>query len=492
MRRILALVAIACVALALAGTTAANALTIPSLPTDLLSRSFTGTPATPQPIAAEVPPQNPFLSPDGTNSMHNDAYGTNAYQVSGPLGRKLQVRSASYGISECATIAFDSRGRIVGLCGGLQGFSLRLIDPTTLKQIATLKTSTRSLTSLITSNPFSDLCGGTYFYLDSHDVAYVVTTDKKIIRVQIGATSMKKLGAYDVSSAVPGKDCLIATMPDWSGNIFFATQQGRIGVVTPATGAVKFIQFPGEGIFNSMSGDETGAIYAVTDHKLYSLAADAMGTPYVRWSATYDRGSKQKPGQLSQGSGTTPTLLDDNLIAITDNADPQMHVQFYERTGPNAGQLVCQAAVFAPGASDTENSLAKAGPHSVIVENNYGYKGVQTTVGGKTSSPGVAKVSADGGTCTVDWTNPIVAPTSVPKTSMANGLVYVYAKPKSNPLDDSWYFTAIDIRTGKTQWKQRTGNGIQWNNHYASIYLGPDGAAYIATLAGLIRFKDGS
>ncbi|HWU22751.1 MAG TPA: hypothetical protein VN088_14545 [Nocardioides sp.] len=452
--------------------------------------ALNGSPATPQPIVADVPPQNPFLAPDGTSSMHNDAYGTNAYQVGGPLGRSLQVTSRSYGVSECATIAFDSRGRIVGLCGGLQGFALRLIDPVTLRQIATLTTSTRSLTSL--SNPFADICGGTYFYLDAHDVATVVTTAKTIIRVRVGASSLTRIGTYDVAADVPGKDCLVATMPDWSGDIFFATQQGRVGVIAASTGAVHTIRFPGEGIFNSMSGDETGAVYVVTDHRLYAIAADADGVPRVRWSTAYDRGSVKKPGQLSQGSGTTPTLLDDGLIAITDNADPRMHVQFYSRTGPTAGQLVCQAPVFGAGTSDTENSLAKAGPHSVVVENNYGYRGVQSTIAGMTSSPGVAKVTEADGSCTVDWTNPIVAPTSVPKTSLANGLVYVYAKPRSNLLDDSWYLAALDIRTGRTQWMQRTGNGIQWNNHYASIYLGPDGAAYIATLAGLIRFKDGA
>jgi outer membrane protein assembly factor BamB len=84
----------------------------------------------------------------------------------------------------------------------------------------------------------------------------------------------------------------------------------------------------------------------------------------------------------------------------------------------------------------------------------------------------------------------VTAPTSVPKVSLGNGLLYVYTKPASNPLDDSWYLTAVDVRTGATQWSQRTGNGIQWNNHYASIYLGPDGTAYVATLSGLIRFAD--
>ncbi|MCW2781611.1 MAG: hypothetical protein JWR35_2060 [Marmoricola sp.] len=471
------------------GAASSDPLPIPSLPTDFLTQPFTGTPATPQPIEHPAVPQNPFLSANGTNSMHNDAYGSNAYVGSGPLGNRLKVRSASYGVSECATVAFDSRGRIVGLCGGLEGFTLRLIDPNTLDQIASLQTSTRSLTTL--SNPFSDICGGTYFYLDSHDQAFVVTTNKQIWKVQIGATSLTHTGTYDVSAAVPGSDCMVATMPDWSGNIFFATQQGRVGVVNPTTSVVKTIDFPGEGIFNSMSGDETGAIYLVTTHRLAAVAADSSGAPYVRWSQTYDRGSVNKPGQLSQGSGTTPTLIGDDLLAITDNADPQMNVLFYKRSGDAADRLICKVPVFAPGASDTENSLAAAG-RSVIVENNYGYQGVQSTLLGNTTSPGVARVVVDGErSCHVAWTNPISAPTSVPKVSLGNGLVYVYSKKQSNLLDDSWYFTAIDIRTGKTQWLQRTGNGIQWNNHYASIYLGPDGAAYIATLTGLIRLKDG-
>jgi len=103
---------------------------IPPLPTDVLSESFTGTPAPKQPISHPAIPTHPFLSPTGTNSMHNDSYASDAYRVSGPLGRDLQVRSATYGISECATMAFDSRGRIVGLCGGLQGFTMKIIDPT--------------------------------------------------------------------------------------------------------------------------------------------------------------------------------------------------------------------------------------------------------------------------------------------------------------------------------------------------------------------------
>jgi len=466
-------------------------LPIPPLPTDLLREPFSGTPATAQPIAHAPVPEHPVLAANGTSSMHDDAYASDAYEVSGPLGRDLQVRSATYGVSECATVAFDSRHRILGLCGGLEGFTLRLIDPTTLQQIAQLRTSTRDLLSL--SNPFSDICGGTYFYLDRDDVAYVLTTARQIWKVRVGATGLTRIGSYDVSAEVPGDDCVVATMPDWSGRIFFATQQGRVGVVDPATGRVKVLEFPGEGIFNSLAGDETGAIYVVTTHRLAAVEADASGAPVLRWSQPYDRGTRTKPGQLSQGSGTTPTLIGHDLVAITDNAEPRMHVVFYRRTGTGPDREVCRVPVFDDGASATENSLAWAGGRSVLVENNYGYAGIQSTVLGRTTAPGVARVDLDDdGSCHVAWTNPVSAPTSVPKVSLGNGLLYVYTKPASHLLDDSWYLTAIDVRTGATRWSQRTGNGIQWNNHYASIYLGPDGAAYVPTVAGLIRFQDGS
>ncbi|MGO4257641.1 hypothetical protein [Marmoricola sp. RAF53] len=471
-------------------------LPIPSLPTDFLTSSFSGTPATANPLPHEPIKQNPHLSANGTNSMHNDAYASDAYEVSGPLGRNLQVRSATYGVSECATMAFDSRGRIVGLCGDLTGFKMRLIDPTTLQTIGSdLTTSQRNLLTL--QNPFTDMCGGTYFSLDDHDVAYVLTVSKQVWKVRVDTGGFTKLGAYDVAGAVPDGDCLIATLPDWSGRIFFVTQQGRVGVIDPDTGAVKTMKFPdGEGIYNSIAGDESGAIYIVTDHTFYAVDADATGQPKVRWSETYDRGTQQKPGQLSQGSGTTPTVIGDDLVVITDNAEPRMNVLFYRRNGGDGDRLLCKVPVFKAGASDTDNSLGYAGgvpggPRSVIVENNYGYEGVQSTLLGQTTAGGVAKVSLNpDNTCQVDWTSPVISPTPVPKVSLGNGLVYLYTKPKSFLLDDSWFFTALDVRTGETKWSQRTGNGIQWNNHYASIYLGPDGAAYMPTLAGLIRFKD--
>src|SRR5690349_16198806 len=107
----LTLLAAAVVLLPVQHAGANGAIPIPSLPTDWLTESFSGTPATANPIPHLPIPQNPFLSANGTNSMHDDAYATNAYETTGPLGRSMKVRSATYGVSECATMAFDSHGR---------------------------------------------------------------------------------------------------------------------------------------------------------------------------------------------------------------------------------------------------------------------------------------------------------------------------------------------------------------------------------------------
>ncbi len=456
---------------------------IPSLPGPLGVPTYVGAPATAQPIASFPVPQNPYLAPNGRSNMHNDAYGTNAYDWSGPLGRTPVVTSALYGVEECATQAFDSAGRIVALCGVLSGPVLRLINPTTLGVIAGMGLPARKLDPTV--SPLSDLCGGTYFYLDQFDRVVVATTNRHIEVVADAGNRFTLQHTYDLSSVVPSDDCLIALMPDWSGHIWFETGNGIVGELDPGAGTARTVQLAGETIDNSFSVDETGGVFVVSDHAMYRFDTDGSGAPVITWRQAYDRGSVKKPGQLAQGSGTTPTLLGSDLVAITDNADPQMHVVVYRR---GTGQYVCSAPVFAPGASDTENSLTAVG-NSVFVENNYGYQGPQSTLLGKTTTPGVVRVDVTDGQCSVAWTSQEIAPTSVPKASLANGLLYVYTKPAAT-LVDAWYLTAIDIRTGQTAYSKLVGTGPEYNNHYAAIYLGPDGSAYIATLTGMVRMHD--
>lgn len=468
---------------------AVSGLPIPALPSDALVPSYVGSPATAQPIRHPRIPQNPWLSPNGTSSMHNDAYSSDAYRVSGPLGRDLAVTTASYGIRECATMGFDSQGRLFGLCGGLEGFTMMLIDPVTLEPLAELAMPGRDLAS--PSNPFTDICGGTYLFLDPRDRAYATTTTSEIWEVlQTDGPALEKGRSWPLAPHLPEGDCVVALTADWDGLVWFVSQQGTVGTLDRATGKVRTVDL-GEGIYNSLSSDETGGVYVVTTHATYRLDADRRDRPRVTWRRGYDRGSAVKPGMLSQGSGTSPTLIGKRWIVVADNAEPRMRVLVYDRRRGVRDRLHCRVPVFGKGASTTENSLVAAG-RSVLVENNYGYEGVQSTTLGRTTTPGIARVLIRRNGCSVAWTNDeVVAPTSVPKASLGNGLLYAYTKPARADGLDAWYFSALDIRTGELAWSRLTGTGIQWNNHYAAIYLGPDGTAYVATLAGLIRLADG-
>ncbi len=449
---------------------------------------YVGAPATANPIAHPPIPEHPYLSANGTSSMHNDAYASDAYEVRGPLGIRPQVKTSLYGLRECATIAFDSHDRMVGLCGGLEGFRLMVIDPQTLQPISELVTGNRNLAS--GANPFTDICGGTYFFLDGDDRAYPTTVDKTVWQVQVRADGqLVKEKVWSLAAHMPADDCLIATMPDWDGLVWFFTQGGGVGTLDRATGTVRTAHLPaGEQVTNSVATDETGGMYVVSTHAMYRLDADPEGTPQVTWREAYDRGTRLKPGNLSQGSGTTPTLLGDRWVAINDNADPQTQVLVYDRRVGVEDRLHCAVPVLRAGAGTTDNSLVAAG-NSFIIENNYGYQSPLTTTLGNSTTPGLARVMVEDDGCHVAWEGNEIAPTSVAKASLGNGLLYAYTKPAGNLLDP-WYFTAIDIRTGKTVWSRLTGLGVTYNNHYAAIYLGPDGAAYIATLTGMLRITD--
>jgi hypothetical protein len=82
------------------------------------------------------------------------------------------------------------------------------------------------------------------------------------------------------------------------------------------------------------------------------------------------------------------------------------------------------------------------------------------------------------------------APSVVPKLSTTTGLIYTYTRPP-DPAAQGYYWTAIDFKTGITQWMQYAGSGLSYNNNYAGLALGPDGTAYLGVTAGMIALSDG-
>ena len=478
-------------ALALALTPLAHAQ-VPALPSPESPETdpppeFVGAPAQPQPISATLPPRHPFMAPNGRSNIHDDAYMSDVYAGPGPLGRDM-TRSSTLQGAECASVTFDRAGRIVSICMGLEGPRLVLLDARTLALLAAFPLPPRAPG---TANPFNDFSGGGYFYLDDRDRAVIPTTSRHIWVV--GQTD-GPLGPgfalerdYDLSGVTAQDDKLFSVLPDWSGRLWFVSQRGVVGTVEPASGEVRTLDLA-EQVTNSFAVDDEGGVYIVSDAALYRLDATASGAPSVTWREEYPNSGVQKPGQVSPGSGTTPTVLGSEYVAITDNADPMAVVVYRRAKSVRRSRLVCRQPVFAPGASATDNSLIGIG-RSLVVENNHGYAGVTSTSGGGTTSPGIERVDFTGnGRCTTVWRSQETAPSVVPKLSLANGLVYTYTKPE-HP-SDPWYLTAIDFRTGATVYKRLAGTGLGFNNNYAPVSLGPDGTAYVGVLGGLARLQD--
>ena len=455
-------------------------LPLPPGPGLLVTPRYEGRPAQARPVQMAVP-QHPFLAGNGRSSMHGDGWATDTYPWAGPLGRSPEVDTAWFGVEECASLVFPRAGGMVGLCGGVSGPALHLFDETTMRKTQSLELPDRP--SGRDRRPWEDLCSGAYFYLDERDQAVVATTDQRILVV--ATDSLAVVNEHDLSPGLPAEDCVVALMPDWHGRTWFFSEEGRTGFVE-TDGRVGEVLALDEEIANSVSVDE-GGVYVVTDAALYRLGAQD-GRPAVRWRAAYDRGDGRKPGQLSAGSGTTPTLLPGGLVAITDNAEPRMRVVVHRTRD---GSPVCSVPVFDAGASATDNSLVAVG-RGVVVENNYGYSSPLSTTFGQVTEPGFARVDVRDGECAVTWTSQETAPSSVAKLSLANGLLYAYTLRGGWWGVSAWYLTAIDVDTGERAFSVRTGQGLLFNNHYAAVTLAPDGSAYVGTLGGLVRVRDGS
>ena len=489
--------AVVLVGVLLAASVALAATPIPNDPPNgpSLVPNFAGTAATPQKVKAPKVPQNPFMAANGLSNVHNDGYQSDTYTWSGPLGRSPTVNSQFFGtFGSCGiTIVFDRFGRPLTNCVSAAAQRLTLYDPTTLDTLATYDLPPRVIPP--GANPLTS-GGGAYFYLDNQDRA-VVSTGRtiRVIALHGGLAnpSFSLAALYDLASVIPANDQINSAVPDWSGHLWFVSRfSGVVGALDQRTGKVLDSVRLNEPIENSFAVDEKGGVYVVSDAAMYRFDLSKGGKVQTTWREPYKNTGVQKPGQFTAGSGTTPTVMGNHYVSITDNADP-MNVVVYRRAAHvgRGRRVVCEQPVFAKGASATENSLIGT-DNSMIVENNFGYAPPPfATENGATSTPGIERVdiAQNGKSCRAVWHSNAIAPSVVPKLSLANGLVYTITKPPGRP--DAWYATAIDFRTGRTNWSRLLGTGVFYNNHYAGIAISPRGDLYSGVLGGTVRVADG-
>src|SRR3954471_14808160 len=220
---------------ACAGVAGAQTSGLPVGPIPDLERfsvaQFEGATANPNPVdGGPPPPRSPFMAPNPRNNIHDDPYMSDTYRLSGPLGDGAEHTSLNTPPRECGSITFDSAGRIVTVCVGLDRPVLALLDPHTLQTLAAMPLSPRNVSP--GSNPFTDFSGGGYFYLDQHDRAVIPTNDRHILVISIVPGPQFAVAAdYDLSAKIPSGEGIVSVLPDWSGRLWFVTRRGTVGMI---------------------------------------------------------------------------------------------------------------------------------------------------------------------------------------------------------------------------------------------------------------------
>jgi len=459
-------------------------------------------------IAAVGIPDHPFMASWGGNNMHCDAYISDTYEAAGPIGLNMQVRSRTQGFGGYGTLAFDRLGRIVAVYSNGRGFQLELLDPITLQELASYDLPSRPWYWLLQGiMPWEYIGAGMYFYLDNEDRAIVPTTQNtiQVIGIAAGGESFELAREYDLSQYVvpmswPHNDSVAWVLPDWSGAYYwYATTGGIVGTVDVDTGRVHTLRLEGEVIENSFAAAEDG-VYVLSDHAMYRFRQDGQGEISVAWRTPYDRGPGQKPGHITRGSGTSVSLMGDEatgLVAITDNAEPQIHLLLLAR---DTGEIVCSVPLFEEGKSGTDISVAcfehadeagrGTGTYSVLIENNWGHHRFPYSV----PQPGLARVDIvrqPDGTygCEIVWESDERS-IGVFKLSLGSGLAYMYWRDDASAIP-TWRLIAVDFATGETVYRRTVGTGLGYNNWAGALFLHPDGGiAYSTTIFGLVMIYD--
>ncbi|HEY6882192.1 MAG TPA: hypothetical protein VI299_29380 [Polyangiales bacterium] len=374
--------------------------------------------------------QNPWSAPSDFATQHGDSGASDTSTLPGPGASAPTVARLDL-LAVCPSILPLRSGLAIAVCTKLltRTPNVVLIDPDALAIVAQ-----RELTK---GAPF----GGVYPYLDEQERLVIVDGANNLLRLDTDAT----LGVVQTTPLpIDPEDGVVGLLPDYQGRDWFATGRGLVGTIT-RDGATATFRLPNdEHVANSIASAPSG-VAVVSDHALYLMKAEETGAPSVRARVAYERGDARKPGQLSWGSGTTPTFFGphtgSDYVAITDNARPMNLIVVR-----NDGAPICTLEV--PRVEGTENSPIGTG-RSVILASTFGFSYPALPEGLSAAVPapftgGMARIDVDEDEqgCSVVWTN-TARSVSVPKLSLADGLIYTLTQ-----TDHGYALSAIDAVSG--------------------------------------------
>lgn len=413
--------------------------------------------------------QNLYLGINSLATMHGDAQSSDATPFAGPgdpgVGGTWKVTFTNHWAA-CPTILAGQDGYIQALMTQFLGSDakvrkpkLAIIEPASGAQLGAMEI------------PTGALLGGVYAYLDADSNLVMVDGTNALTWISHSQDGMKvwvsrRIDLTDAMKLEP-KDHVVGIVPDWHGRIWVASERGVVGLIDPKRNVVRLTKLqqysPTERIDNSISACPQG-VSIITSYGIYMLGADASTSkPRIIWSHSYDRGTKQKPGQLSHGSGATATFFGPNgsdYVMLSDNADRQEKLIVYRSAD---GSAVGEGPLFTPGASGTENSMIGV-QNSIVGACTFGYPYAQypdTKPAYRAQvAPGMERwdVNDDASGITLKWRNNGIYSAAVPRLSTADNLIYTCERPRgpagvlTGPVV---YACAIDMDSGRVVHRQR-------------------------------------
>ena len=444
----------------------------------------------------------------------------------GPLGTNPNISSSTNAINMMLWGADGSLtcGYANASAGETPTYGLVALDPTTLEILSAWYPPVSGIIGFA----YMELIEKTNDILLSTKDGHVFVVHRDSCQGNPQFTTTRKV---TLTNVLQTGEKLLNTMFDTAGNIWFSSgaiegtgdlQQNSTtyGYITP-NGKIVATHIENEMVENGIA--VTGMdVYMSTgpsgtaDHPnatgyFYSMTADGRGGIKIRWKVPYDAGSGMGDGVTTvtaRGSGSTPALLNDQYVAITDKADSQIHLNVYhqEPKDSQGEQLVCQVPLFKPGRSNNDNAIIThfdGTTHGLMVQNDFSSPvlygvGAKGDVNGNWNdmsimTGGMVRVDVDSqGNCSVRWESDL-AVKAVSILSTKTGLLYNYVQDteRSPKGEYVWYVAGVDWYTGETVFKIRTGAGGSYNDNWGMGTVGPDGTFYQAVLGGVVAVKDG-
>lgn len=366
---------------------------------------------------------------------------------------------------------------------------------------------------------------GAYALVDKdgyHYTAYNKTSVVKSFDNNQLNQALAPVAHVDVRQLLPAKvaaqlDRILGINMTYDGHLIFAAS-GMMFVLNRELQLIDYQLFADELVENSIALDEQNGIYMVTSknmHKLVWTGERLSRDPKDgAWSSAYDIAQTQRPGALSKGSGTTPSLMGfgesaDKLVLISDHSAKGTNIVAFwrdeiptdhkQKPGTQSARIADQHKISVSDAT-VEASFLTFDDGVVVVNTTYpepawinldalgnamlagttraAPMGVEKFTWNKTENrfeQAWLRTDIDGS----DWMPPSISP--------ASGLVYL-----ANRVEGRYEYVAADWETGDiaARWSF-PDSSIRWGNWGGVTTFLEDGDLLVGGFFAFTRYNIG-